>query len=1140
MTDITGKDNLYYTVQQYNPYTEERQAEVDVSLVYPLLQTASDYQVSISKARIDLSTIPLTRSNIPLKKYQVGLRSGTTEATAYVRQLGVTVGNFVYNATVGGSITKSKYTATGSTTLVSTVDISAVIKTVGFFCVDDFENFYVAGSGVQDSTIYDLFVIFDKDGNVLFSNQFYQIRALTIDRQQRIFIGEESETIGSAVLVYDNVNGEASVSLTLATTLTTDFNGAPLAEIQTVCADVQIIVGSGFNTITFYDGVSFEPLTTFNQDTITQLASPSAIMSEYDRFVVSDNGTANDFFYGVSDVGGSQEVVNMETNTSFVGGLWTNQSKMALTQGGYGYGVGTDSRTWAFTYDKTTGAVGAPFNANSVTPVSNIISCQNSVGFDGLFANDTGNNLYAWESDNVLGTNTWYEVDTHFTDSVHPFVSMDYQDSTHKIVAVGTDNKIYRSSLPILPKQFFVGDYVLPSTTLRQYGVGWNAQGTQEAFTQLSTSYTPYSNVISGYYKNGQNAYALTGNDGGNMAVYKQSLPNQVIGANFPIIEANTYYTAGNPIAICPAGAGYFAVSNGYNGVSQPQVFIYSETDGSHLSSITMPTVPATFDGNFYGIDSIEYNSHVYLAITGVTQIYIYDITTPASPSLVTQFPFIPATYAPQTVYNLKWVNIPGDVPILCALSNGNGSSAQALFVVGFTNDTFSTFEPASCPLIYQGGQGFTTYCSALQSNFYTGELYAMVGSPTETSSTILAFKVATQTQVSTINLTGLTSEDSLGFYHCPPDASYTYSWLEVAQTTSKLARCVSMGKINTNAIYILDTTYTPWKGTLVNGTVASWTAVAGISGTWASMNVYPVPQTIFNGIAYAYGLTTGQTLHGSYIAGANKIVSLTRNDVSGEFLLSTSAGAIVSLTPASLTTSWTTSSVSGTYAIWTKNSSDIDAGSYDIFTYATLIEAINQAFLEAYAKLPAGTFTEAPTMSLDYATGLLSLAYSSDYAPSPASSSIGILFNGPLIQLCFFNSAVDTINADLRLLTLKPGSTSTIQGNRSVYQFNQLDKIVFISNTIYVFGSYFGNNNTNNIIQDIDVPTSSAGYMDNVGQVLYFQPTFLRPFMLASNNALQRVQLSVNYVYLDGTQYPLMVAPGNNWSAKLLFPRRY
>ena len=1135
MTDIAKSDNVYYTISGYNPTDEPIVAETDVNLVYPLIPVSSDYQVAISKARIDLSTIPLTRGNIPLKKYQVGIRSGTTEATAYVRQLGVSVGNYAYNITSAGVITKSKYTASGTTTLSSTIDVSAYVGTVGFFLVDDFENFYIGGSAIPSATVMNTLYFFTKAGVPISQLAFTQIQALTIDRQQRIFVGDEAPS-GSCVYVYTNANGEGTVALTLAETLTTDFNGSPLAEIQTVCADSQIIVGSGVNTITFYDGVSYEPLTTFTQDAITQLASPSAVMSSYDRYIISDNGVSNNLFYGIAS-GGSQTVVNMENGTQLVPAVWSASAKMALAENGYGYGVGTDTYTYEFTYNKATGVAGTPSQINNAYAMNNIISCGSACGSGTTVMGNSAGSLLALNSDN-LTSNTWFPFDTHFTSSTLPFISMDYQDSTNKIVAVSSDNNLYRSSIPLLPKNFFVGDVSGTQTALTQFGAGWNASGSSNAVCLKTNTTTPYGSgqIIYGFYKNGSTAFALTPNYSGNLGVYKQLLPNQTISATFPVVEANQYYDNNGFAHLCSAGNGYFALSNAFYGTSHPQVFIYSEADGSLVSSITLSATTG-LAGN-YVMSSINYNSHTYLAITSQVQIFIYDITTPASPTLLCNAPFVPAGYSTQNVSSLIWVANGVSTPYLCALSNGSGATPQALFIVGFTDNTFTAFDNTNAILLHQGTQ-YTTYIPGLASNPFNGELYAMQGTGSATSAVIDVYKVSTGQLTSTITLPSLLAPNYLTFFYCC-DSAYTYSWTEITQVVSKASSCVAVSEINCNNLYILDTAGTPWKGTLVSGNIASWSAMPTIAGTYASINVYELPKSLYSGTVYAYGLTTGQTLHGSQNVGMAELLSATRNDVSGEFLVSTSGGSVISYAPADLSVNWTTTSITNTNLIWTKNSSDIDAGAYDIFTYATLIQAINDAYIEAYAKLPAGTYVEPPSMSLDYATGLLTLHYSSDYAPTPQSISKGFLMNKALLQLCFFQSTVDTLDATLNLITLVGGSTSKLQGSKSIYQFNQLDKIVFISNTMYVNGSYFGNNNTNNIIQDIDVPTSETGYMDNVGQVLYFQPTFLRPFMLASNLSLTRVQVSINYVYLDGTQYPLLVAPYNNWSAKLILPRRY
>jgi hypothetical protein len=175
--------------------------------------------------------------------------------------------------------------------------------------------------------------------------------------------------------------------------------------------------------------------------------------------------------------------------------------------------------------------------------------------------------------------------------------------------------------------------------------------------------------------------------------------------------------------------------------------------------------------------------------------------------------------------------------------------------------------------------------------------------------------------------------------------------------------------------------------------------------------------------------------------------------------------------------------------------------------------------------------------VSLNFTTGLATLTYSTDYSQSLTK---GILMNKNLHQLLYYYSVVDGFNPNYYEVILPVGSTSLLQTSKSLYLFNQLDKILFISNTIFVFGSYFGANNTNNIITDIDVPTNSDGYMNNLGQVVYYQPTFLRPYILNSNIPLSRVQMQIWYSTLDGNQYQLEIVPDGNWNAKLIFCRRY
>ena len=68
MSNIIGRKNAYYSALVYNSTQGDILAQTDVALQYPLLQVSSDYQVALNKSTTDLSTIPLTQYNIPLKK----------------------------------------------------------------------------------------------------------------------------------------------------------------------------------------------------------------------------------------------------------------------------------------------------------------------------------------------------------------------------------------------------------------------------------------------------------------------------------------------------------------------------------------------------------------------------------------------------------------------------------------------------------------------------------------------------------------------------------------------------------------------------------------------------------------------------------------------------------------------------------------------------------------------------------------------------------------------------------------------------------------------------------------------------------------------------------------------------------------
>jgi hypothetical protein len=435
-----------------------------------------------------------------------------------------------------------------------------------------------------------------------------------------------------------------------------------------------------------------------------------------------------------------------------------------------------------------------------------------------------------------------------------------------------------------------------------------------------------------------------------------------------------------------------------------------------------------------------------------------------------------------------------------------------------------------------------------LQMNFQIGEL-SITTLPTNNGGGFLPvalylYKVTNGVIPSLATLTSIVSIPSttltVGYL---PYITGTYSWTQIPTSgTTGTILSIANDTSNNNTWYVSndDIAGKVYKGTIIGGTMVftllSSSTIPKVVGNCNAINMMPTASVLTNSTAYNYSISS-QTREG-YYSPTSKITGLTKNFVSGEFLM-TNGTELISLPPTFFTPTpnWTNSSVAWNIP-FAKNGEDISAGDVDIFNMRVLIDAINAAYAVCFAHLPAGSFNECPYLTLNDATGLLTLNYSSDVSTLPYTK--WIMMNPALIQLCKFPNVVDSINPYLNDITPITAGTSMTQYAKSIYLFNQLDKIVFISNTIFVSGSFFGNNNTNNIITDVDVPINSAGYVDNVGEVLYYQPNFLRPYVLSSNNALQRIQLYINYVYRDGTQYPLLIAPNSNFSAKLIFIRRY
>jgi hypothetical protein len=374
------------------------------------------------------------------------------------------------------------------------------------------------------------------------------------------------------------------------------------------------------------------------------------------------------------------------------------------------------------------------------------------------------------------------------------------------------------------------------------------------------------------------------------------------------------------------------------------------------------------------------------------------------------------------------------------------------------------------------------------------------------------------------------------------PAPTGLYSWTQITVTPATPAISLAIDTGKSNKFYVTGQDNNVFSAVLSGGTLTINPTVLGTG--FSSVNTVPITNT-YNDTAYCYNLTQGQSQVGSGFNVLNKqITSVSGNAISnggtGEFVIGIAQYGAVSLPPSTFTGQLWQSLGLNFGSIYVKDGDDTFAGNAKVWTYSVLINAINAAFAVAHTRLIAngGTITSIPTLTLNIPTGFATLNYTSDY------TDVGnaILFNKRLHQLVYFEATRDTIDADYYNNILLSGSTSLLQTVLSLWQFNQLDKIIFQSNVLFFLGANgFAQNQSSNLFADFDVPISEPGYnMNNISNVLSIQPNFLNPLVLSSTEPVSRIQVQVLYQLQDGTQFPLYIPYGQNFSCKIIFNKRF
>ena len=1107
MTDFSRSQNIYYQAfGQNDSTTQQNIAQVDIPLQYPLLQKTNDYNLGIVKARVDLSTIPLTRRNIPLNTYGVQLKapSGQMSDIFYASQVGAKNSDFLYNVDSTGFFKKFNYTSsTGQVQSppVSSFQLGNGVQSVYQIAVDQQENIYVA-CNTNGSAVFDKIFKYNSGGDFIQQLSFTNIKALAINFTSQIFVAEADH-----IAVFDGLN-----NLAVVTDILNDFAGNPLADVRLVCSDFQTLVGHGANNFTLYDS-QYQAISDFTKAEITSLQNASSMLGLQggNSFVVLDD-TFGDIEYPlwgrnlaspflIENCFSENQVM---PSTPPTGSFFQCSPAYSVYNSIENvYTLTTDGTLQKYLYNGSQSLATFAETINTGFPKTWLTSEPTNYGV--MASNFTVKDFSGYNLNPAILN--YQVVNTNF--EISPSVGIGnfcYDYDTYKLLAVGLDFNLYQTFGAYFPRQ-----------------IVFDGQAQGSSFYNTETQDISNTDVITLNAGGFSYISALDGkmrvvDNTNQVKVY--GMPNYIAEANVTL--ANHFPNGEVQVnSACVGLPGTFIILAGNNSGFSSFIYIYNETTGALLDTINLVVnigdLPVE-DGMISFHQPTGFPATL-MVTSGQPQINstLRNFTLTASPFTHTlAFNYV----APQSGLGFFGCCFIGD---RFFISQGVGSPTDLIEVL-FSNLNYTVITGASPALA--SGLVFDRKCN-IAGNFLLSEIYA------KTSTALNLYNIDNATYLLN-NAIPLILDSPLTNFICPiQDLAGIWSFVAVSTTDIGAGACHSVAKPqDTDKILIVrNSVFDVYEGTLTGNVVSSMAVPESLQG----VNYTVI--SVLNGataddillVARCFSLST-QTLLNSYSFFLNdEVQSIARNNVENQYI-------IQKVGPDDVESYYFSNSLvlqhqndfpNDAYAIFTKNGLNLEAGNIDIYDYDVLIASLNQALLLAYQQL-GNPYAERPILSLNYSTGLCTISYSSDY-PSTTGS---IFFNLPLLQLIYFANVQTNNTAPFQLL-LPDSSTSLIQPAQTISSFNQLDKILFISNAMSVQGLFEGNNNQNNIIADVDIPNESVL---NIGEVLFFQTNFVNAVQLASNLPLNRIQLQIWYQYKDGTKNNVLLNPGQSFSVKMIF----
>ncbi len=1118
MSNTALTESIYYTCNQYNPIESLKDitATTDDQIFNQFIKNGSQYQIALSKSSVPIQSIPLTKSNISLKSYEISLDNGEFEGNAFVRQLGSENINVLFSCSKSGVLNTYTYDIDGNVQLTSSIDFAPLLYNgCDQVIIDSYYNGYFLTNNKQT-----IFIINIKTNEVYSTLQFQHVNSITMDRHDKLYVAIEDET-GSVINVYLNQNSSSEVQLTLLDVISLDKNNKLLTDIKTISADNVLVVVSHPNEVNLYDITTFEPLSTFVNSTINNIGVSSSISASGENsgsFCITDDGLEQNQFISTKSPAASGNIFNDILGTKY--GLPFNLTQTFLPTGKQAFSNGK-----CFCLDETNQLKYFNYSTTTGLPTSQTILINNEHIYENCFCGQTednvlmnteNNKLYGLNLDNTTNNNTGL-IDSSFINGTASILSCDYQPNSNKIISIDSDGLLLKTSAQIYPKTIVSSgksNDSIAQSQMNSIGFGWNQPQKSTQTSDIIES-SVFSDATITIFDSAQTI------DGNFVFLGSDATTNKIEITNIHGVHVRSFdiYNVAQASSMCLLSDSIVV----YFWDGTIKIYdMFGTVDATISTSITseVGTQAYIFGGKVTStlyMFAIAYNKTItiYTSSTGpsgFTQSYYSSGITIGSSS---PYLFKGCLYGDETTNKL--------VIVTSGLA-ANHQSCKALtqFVFNSTYSSLISAEHLIDNLTICGVDG------SISPNYSQQSIYVQLGNyDTNSTGEFIEYNIQYNIVTSTITIPNYIGPLSPIMNVSHSGIFDWYNWATISSsgfTGNKLS--VAVSRRNPNRLYVLSSNGKVYTGILTGNTIvfSEFTSISA-NTSYKSLSITP---NIFSydSTVYCYDLAT-QNLINSRRYVNQFVSSIAKNDVSNTFTICVENSKIDFVSNKTFNLLSSNGSIQTSF-IETKNSVDLSVGKLDIFEFQQVIDQVNYAFQEAFNRLISGGghMISAPKITMDYGTCIMTLEYSSDWS-QPQNK---IRFNDKLLRIFKFYSVKDS---SFNKLMLPLNSSSVMQTQKSAYLFNQLDKILFTSTSISVNGSYVGQRSTNQVISDIDVIVSDEV---NNQTTLYYQPNFLRVYSIGSTQPIQRINLKAMYRYNDGSEYDLMLQPGSAWSAKLQF----